>query len=83
MVTDSGKQAPCGTLAANAIHNFWAHAVIFCGHFRDGTDTFTEEKEKDEEVDGETRGDWYVREMISSANISTQLEKRCEGLRFP
>ncbi|BBE21262.1 putative fatty acid desaturase [Arthrobacter sp. MN05-02] len=65
MLTGSGKQALYGTLAANAIRNFWAHAIIFCGHFPDGTDTFTEE-----EVDGETRGDWYVRQMIGSANIS-------------
>ena len=54
-----------GTLTANAIRNVWAHAVIFCGHFPDGTDTFTEEM-----IEGETRGDWYVRQMIGSANIS-------------
>jgi linoleoyl-CoA desaturase len=65
LLTGSGKQALCGTLAANAVRNVWAHAVIFCGHFPDGTDTFTEEM-----VDGETRGDWYVRQMIGSANIS-------------
>ena len=65
MVTGSGKQALWGTLAANAVRNVWAHAVIFCGHFPDGADTFTEEM-----VDGETRGDWYVRQMIGSANIS-------------
>ncbi|MFP5310971.1 MAG: fatty acid desaturase family protein, partial [Actinomycetes bacterium] len=34
-------------------------------HFPEGTDTFTEEM-----VEGETRGDWYVRQMIGSANIS-------------
>ncbi|WP_411374379.1 fatty acid desaturase family protein [Arthrobacter sp. MPF02] len=65
MLTGSAKQALFGTLAANAIRNVWAHAVIFCGHFPEGTDTFTEEM-----VDGETRGDWYVRQMIGSANIS-------------
>jgi NADPH-dependent stearoyl-CoA 9-desaturase len=65
MLTGSGKQALYGTLAANAIRNVWAHAIIFCGHFPDGTDTFTEEM-----VEGETRGDWYVRQMIGSANIS-------------
>jgi NADPH-dependent stearoyl-CoA 9-desaturase len=65
MVTGSGKQALWGTLAANAVRNVWAHAVIFCGHFPDGADTFSEEM-----VDGETRGDWYVRQMIGSANIS-------------
>ncbi|NKX55806.1 fatty acid desaturase family protein [Arthrobacter mobilis] len=65
LLTGSGKQALYGTLAANAVRNVWAHAVIFCGHFPEGTDTFTEEM-----VDGETRGDWYVRQMIGSANIS-------------
>ena len=65
MLTGSGKQALFGTLTANAVRNVWAHAVIFCGHFPSGADTFTEEM-----VDGETRGDWYVRQMIGSANIS-------------
>ncbi|MGN7252890.1 fatty acid desaturase family protein [Arthrobacter sp. SAFR-014] len=65
MLTGSGKQALFGTLTANAVRNVWAHAVIFCGHFPEGTDTFTEEM-----VEGETRGDWYVRQMIGSANIS-------------
>ena len=65
MLTGSGKQALYGTLTANAVRNVWAHAVIFCGHFPEGTDTFTEEM-----VEGETRGDWYVRQMIGSANIS-------------
>jgi fatty acid desaturase len=65
MLTGSGKQALYGTLTANAVRNVWAHAIIFCGHFPDGTDTFTEEM-----VQGETRGDWYVRQMIGSANIS-------------
>ncbi|MCU1555443.1 MAG: fatty acid desaturase [Arthrobacter sp.] len=65
MLTGSGKQALYGTLTANAVRNVWAHAIIFCGHFPDGTDTFTEEM-----VEGETRGDWYVRQMIGSANIS-------------
>ena len=65
MLTGSGKQALLGTLTANAVRNVWAHAVIFCGHFPEGTDTFTEEM-----VEGETRGDGYVRQMIGSANIS-------------
>ncbi|HEU4667215.1 MAG TPA: acyl-CoA desaturase, partial [Arthrobacter sp.] len=65
MLTGSGKQALYGTLTANAVRNVWAHAVIFCGHFPEGTDTFTEEM-----AEGETRGDWYIRQMIGSANIS-------------
>ncbi|MHA3837796.1 fatty acid desaturase family protein [Terrabacter sp. AAH1] len=61
----SSKQALIGTFTANAIRNVWAHSVIFCGHFPDGVDTFTEE-----EIEGETRGDWYIRQMLGSANIS-------------
>lgn len=63
--TGRGKRALGATVAANAIRNVWAHSVIFCGHFPEGTDTFSEEM-----VEGETRGDWYVRQMIGSANIS-------------
>ena len=61
----SGRQALVGTLTANAIRNVWAHSVIFCGHFPAGVETFTEE-----EIEGETRGDWYIRQMLGSANIS-------------
>jgi len=64
-VFGSGKQALIGTFTANCIRNVWAHSVIFCGHFPDGVDTFTEEM-----IEGETRGDWYIRQMIGSANIS-------------
>ena len=64
-LTGSFVPALLATLSANAIRNIWAHAVIFCGHFPDGTDTFTEEM-----IEGETRGDWYIRQMIGSANIS-------------
>ncbi|MGM0386679.1 MAG: fatty acid desaturase [Actinomycetota bacterium] len=65
MLTGSGRQALVGAAAANAIRNVWAHAVIFCGHFPEGADTFTEEM-----IEGETRGDWYLRQMLGSANIS-------------
>jgi fatty acid desaturase len=51
-------------IAANLIRNIWAYAIIFCGHFPDQTYTFTEE-----EVEGETRGGWYVRQLIGAANI--------------
>ncbi len=49
---------------ANLIRNVWAHAIIFCGHFPDQTYTFTEEEVKDE-----TRGGWYVRQLVGAANI--------------
>src|SRR5690606_20999538 len=50
---------------ANAVRNMWSHAVIFCGHFPDGTETFEEER-----LEGETKGQWYVRQLLGSANLS-------------
>ncbi|MEV6255959.1 fatty acid desaturase family protein [Nocardia sp. NPDC051929] len=52
-------------LAANAIRNIWSNAVIFCGHFPDGAEKFTKA-----DIDGETHGQWYLRQMLGSANIS-------------
>jgi linoleoyl-CoA desaturase len=49
---------------ANVIRNVWSYAIIFCGHFPDQTYTFTED-----EVDDESRGAWYVRQLIGAANI--------------
>ena len=49
---------------ANVIRNVWAHAIIFCGHFPDQTYTFSPE-----EVENETRGDWYLRQLVGAANI--------------
>ncbi len=58
------------TLAANAtanlVRNLWTHSVIMCGHFPEGVETF----EKKEIPAKETRGQWYVRQMLGSANIS-------------
>ncbi len=51
---------------ANLIRNLWSHSVIMCGHFPEGVQTFEiaclDEKE--------TRGQWYLRQMLGSANIS-------------
>ena len=52
-------------LVANLVRNVWSHAVIFCGHFPEPTETFEEER-----LEGETRGEWYVRQMLGSANLS-------------
>jgi fatty acid desaturase len=49
---------------ANVIRNVWAHAIIFCGHFPDQTYTFSEE-----DVQDETRGGWYLRQLVGAANI--------------
>src|SRR5829696_1845143 len=57
------------TLAANAtanvVRNVWAFTIIFCGHFPDGAHEFTVE-----ECEGESRGHWYLRQMLGSANIA-------------
>ena len=52
-------------LTANVIRNLWTHSVIMCGHFPEGVETFEKLS-----IDGETRGDWYLRQMLGSANIS-------------
>jgi len=65
---ETGGQAFGRTLkadaAANVVRNVWAYAIIFCGHFPDQTYTFTQE-----EVEDETRGGWYVRQLVGAANI--------------
>jgi NADPH-dependent stearoyl-CoA 9-desaturase len=50
---------------ANLIRNWWTHSVIMCGHFPEGVETFERRS-----IVGETRGEWYVRQMLGSANIS-------------
>ena len=50
---------------ANLVRNVWTHSVIMCGHFPEGVETFAKES-----IEGETRGEWYLRQMIGSANIS-------------
>ena len=57
------------TLAANAtanlVRNLWTHSVIMCGHFPEGVETFEKAS-----IEGESRGDWYLRQMLGAANIS-------------
>ena len=40
-----------GSLTANLVRNVWSHAVIFCGHFPDGTETFEYKEEQLDERD--------------------------------
>ncbi|QCX26292.1 fatty acid desaturase family protein [Nocardioides jishulii] len=53
-------------LVANWARNMWSHSVIMCGHFPEGVETFEREMLDEDE----TRGDWYIRQMLGSANIS-------------
>jgi NADPH-dependent stearoyl-CoA 9-desaturase len=49
---------------ANLIRNYWSYMVIFCGHFPDGAEKFTKE-----EFENETQAEWYLRQMLGSANF--------------
>jgi NADPH-dependent stearoyl-CoA 9-desaturase len=51
-------------VAANLLRNIWSNAIIFCGHFPDQTWTFSQK-----DVENETRGGWYVRQLLGAANI--------------
>ncbi|GGC66443.1 fatty acid desaturase [Hoyosella rhizosphaerae] len=51
-------------VTANVIRNVWAHGIIFCGHFPDGAEKFTKEQYKNE-----TPAEWYLRQMLGSANF--------------
>ncbi|MGR6319095.1 acyl-CoA desaturase [Micromonospora soli] len=53
------------TFTANLIRNVWSHSVIMCGHFPSGVETFEKTS-----IEGETKGEWYLRQMLGSGNIS-------------
>jgi fatty acid desaturase len=64
----TGPLAPLtltANITANVVRNLWAFSIIFCGHFPDGAEVFTEEESEDE-----SRGQWYLRQMLGSANIT-------------
>jgi linoleoyl-CoA desaturase len=58
------RRAAAANATANIVRNVWSYAIIFCGHFPDQTYTFSAE-----EVVDESRGGWYVRQMVGAANI--------------
>ncbi|HYH34640.1 MAG TPA: acyl-CoA desaturase [Nocardioides sp.] len=64
--TGSARSTLAANATANLVRNVWSHSVIMCGHFPEGVETF----ELEELDESETRGEWYVRQMLGSANIS-------------
>jgi linoleoyl-CoA desaturase len=58
------KRTFWANFTANIVRNLWSHAIIFCGHFPDQAYTFTEE-----DVEDESRGGFYVRQLLGAANI--------------
>ncbi|GAA1940948.1 fatty acid desaturase family protein [Nocardioides marmoribigeumensis] len=64
----TGPFAPltlAGNVGANLMRNLWTFSIIFCGHFPAGVESFSIE-----ETEGESRGGWYYRQMLGSANIT-------------
>jgi fatty acid desaturase len=49
---------------ANLLRNLWAYTVICCGHFVDGAEKFSPDA-----LEGETKPQWYLRQMLGSANF--------------
>ena len=64
----AGPMAPmvfAGNLTANLVRTVWAFAIIFCGHFPEGTAEFSIR-----ETSKESRGQWYFRQILGSANLT-------------
>ena len=58
------KSTLTANMTANLARNLWSYMIIFCGHVPDGALHFTEE-----ELEDETRSEWYLRQMLGSANF--------------
>ena len=67
----AGPMAPkvlAGNVTAQLLRNIWTYAVIYCGHLPDGNHAFTEQ-----EAEAETKGQWYLRQILGSGNIEGGL----------
>jgi fatty acid desaturase len=53
-------------VVANLVRNLWSHSIIMCGHFPEGVETFELESLDPDE----SRGEWYLRQMLGSADIT-------------
>lgn len=63
--TGSARHTLTANIVANLMRNVWTNTVIICGHFPEGIATFEKNS-----IEGETRGEWYLRQMMGSGNIS-------------
>lgn len=54
-----------GNGIANVVRNIWAFNIIFCGHFPADVQTFHQD-----DAENESRGQWYMRQLLGSANIT-------------
>ena len=65
MTGPNAMSTASANLVANVARNVWSYAIIFCGHFPDGAEVFTED-----ELENETQGEWYLRQLLGSANFT-------------
>jgi fatty acid desaturase len=80
-------QVLIGNIVANLIRNLWTSTIIFYGHFPEEVETFSIE-----ECKNESKGHWYYRQMLGSANfqgsellhtITSNLSFQVEHHLFP
>jgi fatty acid desaturase len=60
----AARHTAVANLIANVARNVWVHTIVFMGHLPEGAETFSEEQTADE-----TRGEWYVRQLLGSCNL--------------
>lgn len=53
-----------GNFTANLIRNYWASAVIYCGHFTEDAEVM------EDNTANETKADWYLRQIRGSSNFT-------------
>jgi NADPH-dependent stearoyl-CoA 9-desaturase len=51
-------------IMANGLRSAWAYIVIVCGHFVDGAEKFSPSV-----LEGETKPEWYLRQLLGTANF--------------
>lgn len=54
-----------GNAIANVIRSLWSSAVIFNGHFTEDAETFEADN-----IENETRAEWYLRQIRGSSNFT-------------
>ncbi|QRY47267.1 acyl-CoA desaturase [Mycolicibacterium boenickei] len=59
------RRTLAANITANVLRNLWVYVNIICGHIPDGAETFDPAVVKDE-----TKGEWYLRQMLGTANFN-------------
>ncbi len=59
------RRTATANVTANLMRNVWAYVVICCGHFADGAEKFVAAALVDE-----TKPEWYLRQMLGTANFN-------------